>query len=437
MRANRSVETFSPEWLIAVLDRLHRSCQQRAAGFWANAAGTWLLAGLSLASAAMLMVLRVRLLRLFAGSDQFLYQMVAYVFPIAIPVLLVPFALFTRSPASQAGGRLTLFVASLAALLWSASGGERIPLLVCLGVSFFVPLAGFALSLRLPAGRRLPPILAFTVCASFLLGYAVTQFRGDWRFLYYVLFSLPLMPLSWLAESHMGNGNSIRPFSLSFYSYYFSSLNINYFLAVQPSDLESNTDPKQIFPRGLWNLWTGVFFISASRLFNQGGILHAGGYGTYLFFFFCTWGVLRIAVGIGQLLGFDLAPPFYYPLLSADPVIHWKRWNTYFYRWYRNLIFFPVVRRTNSVFLAMGLIFAANYYLHTAQYLFVPLFLRSPAGQLNAFLSSIFYFFMCHAALIYICLVTQRYWPSGRSRWGWLGVGVTNLAMVMIHLFRS
>jgi hypothetical protein len=436
MHAQHSAETGSPEWLVILLERLGRKFQLAIYGIFAGPHGRWLLAALSFLSGGALLAGHNQILALFADAHRFLHSAVTYILPIVISVLLLPLTLFARSPFALACARLSISGGSLVALLYYAPASQRPLLIQTLGLSFLVPLVGLAVAVSLPAGRRLWPILAFTVFSSVLLALRMAKTPGDWNFLIYVLCSLPAMPLAWLAEGSALAPDTVRPFSFTFFSYYLSSLNINYFLAVQPEDLTAADQPKRVFLQGLGNILTGLALIMLSGWFSPGRAGYASGYGTYPFIFFSTWGVLRIAVGIGQALGFPLTSPFYFPLLATDPVQHWKRWNTYFYRWYRAFIFFPVIRRTNSALLAMVLIFAANYYLHVAQYLFLPLFLEPVPPPLRNYLHTSFYFFLAHAALIYICLVTARFWPSGRSRRGWLGVGATNMAMVAIHFLR-
>lgn len=82
-------------------------------------------------------------------------------------------------------------------------------------------------------------------------------------------------------------------------------------------------------------------------------------------------GYSDMAIGVGKLLGYRIAPNFRYPYFSQNIAEFWRRWHMSLLTWFRYYLYFPlggsrcskwkVVRNTFIVFLVSGLWHGANW----------------------------------------------------------------------------
>ena len=138
-------------------------------------------------------------------------------------------------------------------------------------------------------------------------------------------------------------------------------------------------------------------------------------------------------VAVGRLLGYSLPSPYQMPLLAASPQARWRRWNTYFYNFYCWILYFPILKKTQSVFFALFTTFLVTALFHSREG--NPLNYFSWDNPLN-FFNSTFIFFLAHGLVVYGALIFQsRFW-DGRLKVGWFGVALTWIAMLMVHLVK-
>ena len=65
---------------------------------------------------------------------------------------------------------------------------------------------------------------------------------------------------------------------------------------------------------------------------------------SYLFLFFDLSGYSDMAIGLGRMLGFDFPENFNYPFVSASATEFWRRWHISLSSWFRDYLFYPVLR---------------------------------------------------------------------------------------------
>ncbi|MGZ3656757.1 MAG: hypothetical protein ACXVCS_14470 [Bdellovibrionota bacterium] len=428
-----NVETGSPSWCIQYCETRFHRLQRGILSLLDNKFGDLILVAISFLLGLGLIFFREKFILEFFEVNSFLFQFVSYVLPILSVVLLFPVALLPFSKNTIQKLIIVLFFIALLVLFQFGRGQQQAgPLAVALFIAYVFPLIGYAFSLLLRKKWRLVMLGISVLLSGICLAYAPAYVAGNWKFLYFVLLGIPLMPLSFFIAENNADLLPFQPLSLPFFTFYFSPLTLNYFLAVRSEQILIRIRDRGLFLKALLNIITGMACITVARYLSLSQ--DHPWFGTnYLFVFFSTWGVLRVAVGLGQALGFPLDDPFHYPLLAATPLLHWRRWNTYFYHWFRTFIFLPTIRKSGSLVLAMVLIFFANYFFHVFQGIFFALF--APYEPLrSAFLYNRFCFFSAHAAVLYIALKTERCWPSEKTRRAWWGVLATNLAMILVHL---
>lgn len=55
-------------------------------------------------------------------------------------------------------------------------------------------------------------------------------------------------------------------------------------------------------------------------------------------------GYSDMAIGLGRMLGFDFPENFNYPFVSASATEFWRRWHISLSSWFRDYLFYPVLR---------------------------------------------------------------------------------------------
>ena len=73
--------------------------------------------------------------------------------------------------------------------------------------------------------------------------------------------------------------------------------------------------------------------------------LGAFGYAMQIFFDFS--GYTDMAIGLGQMLGFDLPENFNFPYLALNISDFWRRWHITLSFWFRDYIFLPLAYTTS------------------------------------------------------------------------------------------
>jgi hypothetical protein len=147
-----------------------------------------------------------------------------------------------------------------------------------------------------------------------------------------------------------------------------------------------------------------------------------------------AWGLMRFFTFCMRVLGFHVPDAFDSPLLAASPADRWRRWNFHIYEWTRLLIFQPALKKFKSLFVALLLAFLATWITHAGSRF--NHFLIDPAGpQAGPEALTHLSFYLWHALAIYIAMKLKNIWPSGQTKRGWIGVLITWVMMIFIHLW--
>lgn len=239
--------------------------------------------------------------------------------------------------------------------------------------------------------------------------------RGWWGFRPERYVMVTLLALMWRASS----------LGATFGSFLQNPLHLVYCLPV--TTLELPTKPFSETNRSGLLLVTLALFA-----FALGGL--ARNLNTYLYFYFNSWAVLNLIVGLGRWLGHPLKAPFYFALLAVSPAECWRRWNIPFYQWFRSLIFGPIWRKTRSTFLAVFAVFGVSFWLHDG-YSAIHLWHEGSAEDVDFWVRNKILFFSWHGVGVYLALILTKYWPSNTRLMGWLGVLITWIWMVWVHTF--
>jgi len=314
-----------------------------------------------------------------------------------------------------------------------APGVRAGPILYMLAVQLAVSLLGFALALAVPKPARLAVLLLASVAACALMGFTEVPLHPDWDFGRYLFPALPALSLAYfLAERDAG----LLAFPLgsrSFFAAVLSPTSYSYFFPAGSGRYRARARDPALTLLALENFVVGFALIAASQLFRVPWPTDwTRGLVAYAYNFFGTSGLLRCFVALGQAVGFPLEAPFFFPLLAANPLEYWSRWNTYIYRWFRTFVFLPIVRRTGSLALAMGAICLVNSFLHTNHFLFAAVAGRG-GSVLPHFLWDRIRFFLWQAIVIYLGFRVPGLWPNGAKRAGWWGVLLTNALMALAY----
>jgi D-alanyl-lipoteichoic acid acyltransferase DltB (MBOAT superfamily) len=268
--------------------------------------------------------------------------------------------------------------------------------------------------------------------------------RGWW----YMRTERLILPLSVVLAEWSAGIAVIHPLSQQFWTYFFSPLNFLFPLPVSTKQIHSQKNIYRLQLAGLFDIFVaGLCFWLTSWIcyylkiqtqinnpnFDRGPLMHMlVGYGTYLYYFINSFAVLRSATGLGRWFGFDLPDAYHYPLFAANPQDRWRRWNIYFYNWFMAFVFLPLFRKTRSTLLSVFAVFFVTFLLHEFGDSVGVIFGRHPLGAVWLVQSKI-WFFMAHAAVIYIAVKTAKFWPSGKTIAGWLGVLLTHFLMAWVH----
>lgn len=239
-----------------------------------------------------------------------------------------------------------------------------------------------------------------------------------------------------LAESRVGISLTIQDWGLAI----FSPASISTFLPIRKKH-RLFSDQFSTRLHGVRDFIFGILFLCLALLLeghSRANLRHDSvlsflrfGFIRYLNYFFLSYAWMAFPVGIGRWYGIDLPDYFRHALLAVSPADRWRRWNTYYYDWFFTFIFYPIFRKTRSVFLAVVFVFFATILIHcdTYYYWFFDF------G--NFFSDTIIYelclFFIFHAILVYFSI---QLFPqlNGSSRQSWWGVLMTTFLMSLVHI---
>jgi hypothetical protein len=151
----------------------------------------------------------------------------------------------------------------------------------------------------------------------------------------------------------------------------------------------------------------------------------------YLLYYFYSAGTYTLPVALGRMMGHDLEVAFDYPLFASSPQERWRRWNTYFFHFFRSAIFHPVMKRTGSLLLSVAAVFYLMALVHVSvdQLPFVYIAHETFHRQFDDWTL----YGLLHGFTVYVGLKTHRWWAPMDSRKAWWGVLLTWLAMIQIH----
>lgn len=156
------------------------------------------------------------------------------------------------------------------------------------------------------------------------------------------------------------------------------------------------------------------------------------GWFVYLFYYVNSFAHVRFGTGVLRWIGYKVPDGYHFPLFSVTPQDRWRRWNTYFYAFFRSFVFLPVMKWTKSPLLASVLTFFVTFLFHQASMAISLHSLNDALGE-SLKLREDLIFFLLHGVAVWFGIRTAKFWPSGESLWGWWGVLVTHVMMAFIH----
>lgn len=175
------------------------------------------------------------------------------------------------------------------------------------------------------------------------------------------------------------------------------------------------------------------YFFDESMITDQGySKIFTLGFYYYIMLFLKSFWAFRITTGIGRCLELNMFDGFNFALFAVNPMERWTRWSIYYYRCLRDFVFFPVMARSRSIFLALACTFFLSCCLHAFHYVYY-IGMDSYLPYVFFRMRSIFVYYFLQMLTIYFCAKFMWIWPSGSKRVGWLGVLVTIGIMSVIH----
>lgn len=155
----------------------------------------------------------------------------------------------------------------------------------------------------------------------------------------------------------------------------------------------------------------------------------------YLFYYFYSVSWYTLPLGLARIMGYDLPSTCSFPLLASSPQERWRRWNRYFYHFFRTVVFIPIYKKTSSLFLAVMGCFAFMGISHAdnADVPFNFMYFNNSGIVLGGWLR----FSLAHGLLVYLGIKTQYYWPKMEKQSGWIGVVLTWFLMIFTHFLND
>ena len=97
---------------------------------------------------------------------------------------------------------------------------------------------------------------------------------------------------------------------------------------------------KVLLANNLGSLWDTYKLLPASQLTTAGAWLGILAFSFHLYFDFS--GYSDMAVGLGQMLGFEFLGNFNYPYTAKSITDFWRRWHISLSSWFRDYLYFPL-----------------------------------------------------------------------------------------------
>lgn len=97
---------------------------------------------------------------------------------------------------------------------------------------------------------------------------------------------------------------------------------------------------KVIIANRIGILWNEVCTIGFESISTPLAWLGAAAYSMQLYFDFCGYSVM--AIGLGEMLGFQMPENFRYPYMSRSVTEFWRRWHITLGAWFREYVYIPL-----------------------------------------------------------------------------------------------
>lgn len=97
---------------------------------------------------------------------------------------------------------------------------------------------------------------------------------------------------------------------------------------------------KVIIANRIGTLWNEVCTIGFESISTPLAWLGAVAYSMQLYFDFCGYSVM--AIGLGEMLGFQMPENFRYPYMSRSVTEFWRRWHITLGAWFREYVYIPL-----------------------------------------------------------------------------------------------
>ena len=118
---------------------------------------------------------------------------------------------------------------------------------------------------------------------------------------------------------------------------------------------------KVIIANRIGTLWNEVCTIGFESISTPLAWLGAAAYSMQLYFDFCGYSVM--AIGLGEMLGFQMPENFNYPYMSRSVTEFWRKWHITLGAWFREYVYIPLggnrkgpLRRTFNLFIVWLLV---------------------------------------------------------------------------------
>lgn len=97
---------------------------------------------------------------------------------------------------------------------------------------------------------------------------------------------------------------------------------------------------KVIIANRIGTLWNEVCTIGFESISTPLAWLGAAAYSMQLYFDFCGYSVM--AIGLGEMLGFQIPENFRFPYMSRSVTEFWRRWHITLGAWFREYVYIPL-----------------------------------------------------------------------------------------------
>lgn len=97
---------------------------------------------------------------------------------------------------------------------------------------------------------------------------------------------------------------------------------------------------KVIIANRIGTLWNEVCTIGFESISTPLAWLGAAAYSMQLYFDFCGYSIM--AIGLGEMLGFQMPENFRYPYMARSVTEFWRRWHITLGAWFREYVYIPL-----------------------------------------------------------------------------------------------